>query len=289
MDHVPPIIDGEREARCATLTGIEVRANDDGSATVAGYAAVFDSASEDLGGFVEEIKQGAFRKVLRTKPDVRFLVNHDGLPMARTKSGTLRLSEDPKGLKMEADLDTENSSDARELVSKLERGDVDQMSFMFRVATDGREWFFPDDPEELARRVIYEICELYDVSAVTFPAYPATEIGVRGVIAGEPIADAEGRLDLELFAGVCERVHEGALEASVAERRELDRAAERLETVTPWQRERALRGSGDQPEGAGEAASTPVESTDAETEGESYGLAARSRRLARIEREFDQR
>lgn len=282
----PPITDGQREARCAELTRVEVRARD-GGATLAGYAAVFDADSEDLGGFVEEIKQGAFRKVLRTKPDVRFLINHDGVPLARTKSGTLRLKEDPRGLHIEADLDTEGSERARELVASIERGDLDQMSFMFRVKPDGREWFFPDDAEEPARRVIYEIAELYDVSAVTFPAYPATEIGVRGVIAGEPIADESGALDPDRFDAVCERVHAGELEISAAERRELDRAAEQLETVTPWQRERALRGAGTQPEGAGEAASQPVESDDATDEGEDYGLAARSRRLRLLEQELD--
>lgn len=267
-----PITDGVREARCATLRGVEVRENEDGTRTVAGYAAVFESDSEDLGGFVEELKRGAFRKVLRDKPDVRFLVNHDGVPLARSTNGTLRLSEDPKGLRIEADLP--DTQQARDLAVSLERGDIDQMSFAFRVNPDGREWFFPEDREELARRVIYEIAELLDVSAVTFPAYPATEIGVRGIIAGEPITDDEGQLDQERFVQVCERVHVGELEASAVERRELDRAAEQLDTVTPWQRERALRGS-EQPE-AGE--------TDAETEGEAYGLAARSRRLRELER-----
>lgn len=281
MQRVPPVTDVEREARCASLEGVEIRANEDGTSSVAGYAAVFDSESEDLGGFVEELKQGAFRKVLRTNPDVRLLVNHAGVPLARTANGTLRLEEDPKGLGVEADLP--DTQQARDLAMSLERGDIDQMSFMFRVAPEGREWFFPDDPDEPARRVVYEFAELLDVAVVTFPAYPATEIGVRGIIAGEPIADPDGRLNPALFARVCARVYDGKLEAGLAEHRELDRAAERLETVTPWQRERAFRGSGDQPEGGGDAAVPPGESTDADAEGESYGLAARSRRLKRLE------
>lgn len=236
----PPIIDGQREARCVTFADVEVREAEDGGVTVTGYAAVFDSPSEDLGGFIEEIKPGAFRKVLRSKPDVRFLVNHDGIPLARTTNGTLALKEQPKGLFVEASFP--DTSQARDLATSIKRGDIDQMSFMFCVEPEGREWFFPDDPDELARRVIYEVSELYDVSSVTFPAYPATEIGVRGVIAGEPIASPEGRLDAELFAGVCKRVHGGDLEATRAERRELDRAAERLDTLTPWQRERAKDG-----------------------------------------------
>ena len=235
---VPPVVDGEREARCVTFADVEVRETEGGGITVTGYAAVFDSPSEDLGGFIEEIKPGAFRKVLRSKPDVRFLVNHEGIPLARTTNGTLRLKEDTRGLQVEADLsDTQTS---RDFATSLKRGDIDQMSFMFSVEPEGREWFFPDDPEELARRVLYEMSELYDVSGVTFPAYPSTELGVRGIVCGEPIASTEGRLDPELFARVCDRVHGGELEASLAERRELDRAAEQLETVTPWQRERVL-------------------------------------------------
>ena len=279
----PPITDGQREARCVPLTRIEVR-DEDGTPTVSGYAAVFDSASEDLGGFVEEIKQGAFRKVLRSKPDVRFLLNHDGLPLARTTNGTLSLREDPKGLHVEAQLsDTQVS---RDLAAAIERGDIDQMSFMFRVDVDGREWFFPEDPEEPARRVIYEMSELFDVSAVTFPAYPATEIGVRGIVAGEPIATPEGRLSRELLEGVCERVHAGDLEVTAAERRNLERAADELETVTPWQRERVLRAADDEPQDEGAAAEPSGESIRDNDQGEAYGLAARVRRLDAIERDF---
>jgi HK97 family phage prohead protease len=287
----PPVTDGQREARCVTFTDIEVRDAEGGGLTVSGYAAVFDSPSEDLGGFIEEIKPGAFRKVLRSKPDVRFLINHDGIPLARTTNGTLRLKEDTRGLKVEADLsDTQTS---RDFATSLKRGDVDQMSFMFRVEPDGREWFFPDDPDELARRVLYEMSELYDVSGVTFPAYPATEIGVRGMIAGEAIATPEGQLDETRFADVCERVHAGDLEASAAERRELDRAADRLDTVTPWQMERALRSSAAPVEPAVEepvaeeraepeaevAAETPAD----EREADDFGLEVRRRRLALTE------
>jgi Escherichia/Staphylococcus phage prohead protease len=234
---IPLITDGEREARCVPLSNVEVRRNEDGSVTVEGYAAVYESESEDLGGFVEELKQGAFRKVLQSKPDVRFLVNHEGVPLGRTAAAnTLRLKDAPRGLNFACDFPDTQS--ARDLAVSIERGDITQCSFMFCVEPEGREWFFPDDAEEPARRVIYEVSELFDVSVVTFPAYSATEIGVRGVIAGEPIASPEGRLDQELFAGVCKRVHGGDLEVTRAERRELERAAERLDTLTPWHRER---------------------------------------------------
>jgi len=282
----PPVADGQREARCVTLTDIQVRDADGGGVTVSGYAAVFDSPSEDLGGFVEEIKPGAFRKVLRSKPDVRFLVNHGGVPLARSTNGTLRLKEEPKGLFVEADFS--DTQQARDLATSIERGDIDQMSFMFRVLPEGREWFFPDDPEELARRVIYEIAELYDVSAVTFPAYPATEIGVRGVIAGEPIAQPNGQLDERRFAAVCERIHSGDLDATAAERRELERAADQLDTVTPWQRDRALRSveaAEEKDEGAPEQEerATTTTTTASASEDDGYGLAVRRRRLRRTE------
>lgn len=265
MTRTPIVIDGEREARCAPLTSVEVRETDDGI-TVSGYAAVFDSLSEDLGGFVEEIKRGAFRKVLRSGPDVRFLINHEGVPLARTTNDTLRLSEDPKGLRVEADLP--DTTQARDLATSISRGDLDQMSFMFTVNADGREWDFDAEP---AVRTIFEMSGLFDVSAVTFPAYPATRIGVRGVIAGEPIADEAGALDPELLESVCERVHGGDLAVTMAERRELDRAAEHLSIVTPWS--------------LGSQEQRDQEEPDAETEGEAYGLAARSRRLKRLEAE----
>lgn len=264
----PIVTDGEREARCAPLTSVEVRETDDGI-TVSGYAAVFDSLSEDLGGFVEEIKRGAFRKVLRSGPDVRFLINHDGVPLARTTNDTLRLSEDSKGLRIEADLP--DTTQARDLATSINRGDLDQMSFMFTVGADGREWDFDAEP---AVRTIHEMSGLFDVSAVTFPAYPATQIGVRGVIAGESIADESGELSPDLLEQVCERVHGGDLAVTVAERRELDRAADKLSIVTPWRRSAPLGSDEEQP-----AEETP----DAEAEGGAYGLAARSRRLKRLE------
>jgi len=288
----PPVTDGQREARCVTFTDIEVRETDGGGITVSGYAAVYDSPSEDLGGFIEELKQGAFRKVLRSRPDVRFLVNHEGVPFGRTVAGTLRLKDEPKGLKNECDFP--DTQAARDLATSIKRGDINQMSFMFRVEPEGREWFFPDDPDELARRVIYEISELYDVSIVTFPAYPATEIGVRGMIAGEAIATPEGQLDEARFVDVSERVHAGDLEASAAERRELDRAADRLDTVTPWQRERALRTAEAPVEPVAEESAASEERAEPEAEvaeeapaeerdAEDFGLEVRRRRLALAE------
>lgn len=285
-DRTPPITDGHREARCVSLSRVEVRTADDGQVTVAGYAAVFDSASEDLGGFVEVLKQGAFRKALNAGADVRLLINHEGLPLARTKNDTLRLSEDPKGLHIEADLS--DTALARDLTAALERGDVDQMSFAFTVAPEGREWTFPDDPNEPAMRTIYEVDGLFDVSAVTFPAYPATEIGVRGFVCGQAIATADGALDRALFDDVCKRIADDDLTASLAERRELDRAAEQLSTITPWQRERAFRATGKEPESNGAAVDVPGgaqdEVTTEQDSNTAFGLDVRRRRFAQTER-----
>lgn len=281
----PPITDGQREARVAPLAQVEVR-SDDGKLTVAGYAAVFDSPSEDLGGWREVIKRGAFRKVLADQPDVRFMVNHEGVALARTKNGTLRLKEDAKGLRIEADL--ADISASRDLLALLERADIDQMSFRFRVELEGREWFFPDEDDELPTRIIREFSELLEVSAVTFPAYLSTEVGVRAIICGEAIADEAGQLDRDLFESVAERVHSGELDASDSDRRELVHAAERLQTVTPWQRERALRAADDEPQSEAPTADPSGESTrDNEVQGDGHGHAATlRRRLDSNEREF---
>jgi uncharacterized protein len=283
-DRTPPVADGGIEARTAPLLGgIEIRKSEDGKYTIAGYAAVFDSPSEDMGGWIEVIKRGAFKKALRANPDVRLLINHEGLPLARTKNGTLRLKEDTKGLRFEADLD--DTQDARDLVAKLERGDVDEMSFRFRLSLEGREWFFPDGEDEPPQRIINEFDEIFEVSIVTFAAYPATEVGVRSVVAGEPIADSDGTLNRDLFDAVCARVHNGDLDASRADRRELELAAERLSTVTPWQRERALRASGDEPEGDGAAADPPGEERDGE-QSDSESVELLRRRMEAHERDF---
>lgn len=162
---------GRHEIRTATMS--EVRASRDGSEIrVEGYAAVFDSPSLDLGGWYEVIQRGAFRKVLSAAPDVRFMVNHGGLPYARTTNGSLTVTEDTRGLRFAANL--ADVSEARDLTTLLERGDVSQMSFAFRVAPDGVEWDVDDDKRE--RRTITEFMEFDEISAVTFPAYPDTTV-----------------------------------------------------------------------------------------------------------------
>lgn len=153
----------------------ELRAVDqDGKRKITGYAAVFNSLSENLGGFREMIMPGAFSDVI--KGDVRALVNHDpNLILGRTIANTLALLEDELGLRYEIlPPDTQYS---RDLIISIDRGDVDQSSFGFQVEED--EWKRPTESEPLAIRIVHKYKRLYDVSPVTFPAYPQTSAGVR--------------------------------------------------------------------------------------------------------------
>jgi len=151
-------------------------------ARIAGYAALFNSRSLDLGGFVETLAPGAFTAALEKDHDVRALFNHDpNLVLARTKSGTLRLKQDTKGLWIEADLP--DTQVGRDLQISMERGDVDQMSFAFDVADGGDMWATADDG--LYERVIGQVDNLYDVSPVTYPAYPDTSVALRGLEAAK--------------------------------------------------------------------------------------------------------
>jgi HK97 family phage prohead protease len=161
----------EREVR--KLEKLEVRATPDGGAILEGYATVYDYAYSigdvDRGGFMETIMSGAAAKSAG-EADVRLLINHEGIPLARTKSGTMTLESDDIGLRVTAELDPMNPLSAS-LRSAVERGDMDQMSFAFRVLRD--EW-----NSDYSERKIYEL-KLFDVSAVTFPANPATIAKVR--------------------------------------------------------------------------------------------------------------
>ena len=159
------------ERRC--LPGVEVRIDADKPPIIAGYAAVFGKLSEDLGGFREIIEPGAFADVLKAAPDVRALVNHDpNQRLGRTKAGTLRLREDPEGLRVEIDPpDTEVGRDA---VQGIKRGDLDGMSFSFRVKDD--RWEKRDGAD---LRIVMQFERLYDVGPVTFPAYRDTSVAVR--------------------------------------------------------------------------------------------------------------
>lgn len=151
--------------------GVETRAEDE-KRTLTGYAAVFNSDTDIGGWWTERIATGAFSDTI--SGDIRALIDHDtGRIIGRTKSGTLRLKQDERGLAVEIDVpNTTNGNDLWELV---ERGDISGMSFGFRVTK--QEWDETIDPPV---RTIQAV-ELFEVSAVAFPAYDDTEIGKRSL------------------------------------------------------------------------------------------------------------
>lgn len=175
--------------------------DDGGPGTFVGHAAVFDTRTA-IGdpkswGFWEEIDPAAFNRALGEKQDVRFLVDHDpSRLLARTKSGTLELSTDRKGLVTEAQLpDTTLGRDTRVMI---DRGDLSQMSFGF--IPKAMEWTELDDGEELLR--VLDL-DLFDVSVVTFPAYDETDASVRSAVEARrrtsPLAQQRRAAALERF------------------------------------------------------------------------------------------
>ncbi len=179
----------EKTERRVMVGKLELREVSDKAPQLVGYAAKFGVRSENLGGFVEMIAPEAFNRALREGHDVRLLVNHEGLPLARSTAGTLKLSVDSVGLRVEADLDPANP-DVQRLTSALSRGDADQMSFGFRTLGDA--WDLEAAPPE---RTLTDV-ELLDVSAVTYPAYPQTEVALRSLAEAQAGAAVPGPEDL---------------------------------------------------------------------------------------------
>ena len=172
------------ERRTYVVKDVQARSAEDGTMRLAGYAAVFNESSVPL-PFKESIAPGAFRKTLSETPDVRLLINHEGLPLARSKNGTLTLTEDDRGLYFEAEL--ADTTEARDIYKLVERGDVDQMSFAFRVIR--QKW-----SDDRSRRVLTEVSLADgDVSVVTYPAYPTTTVEAREKIAKALEAAKSGR------------------------------------------------------------------------------------------------
>ena len=157
----------------------EIRAESgENGSVITGRPIVYDSTT-DLGWFDEVIERGALDKADLT--DVRFLVNHDlsKIPLARSRrnngNSTMQMVVDEEGMNIRVLLDTENNAEARALYSAVQRGDLSGMSFMFSI--NSAEW---DDLEsDHPTRRIKEIGSVVEVSAVTFPAYEATEINAR--------------------------------------------------------------------------------------------------------------
>lgn len=164
------------------MFNFEVRAqqNEEHGHFLEGTPIVFD-ARTDLGYCDEIIAPGALDEAdLR---DVRFLVNHntDMIPLARSRNNnehsTMQMTVEEDGMNIRVDLDTENNSDARALYSAVERSDLDGMSFMFSVNEDKWEGLETDHPT----RTITKLGKIFEVSAVTFPAYEQTSISARGL------------------------------------------------------------------------------------------------------------
>jgi HK97 family phage prohead protease len=179
-----------------TFKSQELRANAE-SRRVEGYAALFGSESDVLGWFVEEIAPGAFDDVL--SDDVRALYNHDeNLILARTASGTLELSIDERGLRYA--FDAPNTTAGNDLLESIKRGDISQSSFGFRVRDDKWENMEMDQNGKKmtkTKRTIMKVERLFDVSPVTFPAYPDTDVARRSMDARkkEEAPDLSGYFD----------------------------------------------------------------------------------------------
>lgn len=162
------------ERRTVVLDEIRVEKREDGKPRMVGHAAVFNQLSEDLGGFREQILPGAFAEAIE-KDDVRALWNHNAdHVLGRKAAGTLTLTEDARGLAIE--ILPPDTQIGRDLVTLMERGDVNQMSFGFQIRPGGQDWA-KDDSGQVVRTL--KRVRLFDVSPVTFPAYPATDIAVR--------------------------------------------------------------------------------------------------------------
>ena len=169
--------DMKPERRYFQLSELRIQRKDESDhPKIVGYAAVFDSLSEDLGGFREKIAQGAFKNSISRGDDVRALFNHDSnYVLGRSLSNTLNLNEDRKGLRIEIDPpDTQFSND---LLVSIGRGDISQMSFGFYTKSD--TWEESEDKKEVTR-TLNEV-DLVDVSPVTFPAYPETQVALRSM------------------------------------------------------------------------------------------------------------
>jgi uncharacterized protein len=147
-----------------------------GKKTIRGYAAKYNSLSNDLGGFREMLAPGCFAGCLTD--DIRGLLNHDpNLILGRTKAGTMRVMDTPEGLMYEIDLP--DTTAANDLSVSMARGDIDQSSFAFALNpddSDSDEWMWSEDAGMI--RTVRKVAALYDCSPVTYPAYEASTSAV---------------------------------------------------------------------------------------------------------------
>lgn len=159
--------------RMVTVGGLEWRSDSEGI-TLEGHASTFNQPY-DMGWYTETVAPGAFTKTLAGKPDVRLLINHEGLPLARTTSGTLDLAQDESGLYMRTSLDPADP-DVQRILPKMQRGDLNEMSFAFGTVKD--DW-----TADYKERTLRELSLASgDVSVVTYPANPNATVSLRSKI-----------------------------------------------------------------------------------------------------------
>jgi hypothetical protein len=159
---------------------------DNASPIIEGYAAVYNSLSQDLGGFIERIAPGFFAPVISTA-DCRALMNHDpNLILGRTSAGTCRLFDDARGLRFE--VDAPDTSAGRDAMVSIERRDITGCSFDFTVDVDQWDW-----SGAVPIRTLMVCRDLFDVGPVVYPAYEATSVSARSIevaSAGDPAVRA---------------------------------------------------------------------------------------------------
>lgn len=171
-----------------TRSGLPVEVREDsGSVIVEGYAAVFDQPTNIGDVFTEVVARGAFKNALARGDDTEFLINHGGLPLARSTAGNLTMTEDDHGLKIRAVLDP-SDPDVQRIIPKMRAKMLDQMSFAFQAT--GQRWDTPADGMDV--RTITDVV-LYDVSIVNRGAYPQTSIALRSRDEARKQAEEERR------------------------------------------------------------------------------------------------
>ena len=183
--------------RRMAVGALEIR-EDSAAPTLTGYASTFDQPY-DMGWYTETVAPSAFKRTLGSTPDVRLLINHDGLPLARTSSGTLTLDTDSRGLRVSAQLDP-SDPDVQALIPKMRRGDLNQMSFGFRTIED--EW-----STDMRTRTMRSL-DLHDgdVSVVTYPANPNASAAIRALGGARADAVVSALAELERRAATDEDV-----------------------------------------------------------------------------------
>lgn len=175
----------------------ETRADNQESNVIEGYAAVFNSESEDLGGFIERIAPGAFDEVLND--DTYALLNHNIDKILGRNKRNLVLKQDSKGLRYRVELpDTATANEARTLIKdKI----IDKSSFAFRVKE--QKWEYSEDRSKPHRRTILKVAQLIDVSPVAGPAYKDTSVAVRAMGQKQNEVETDTR-SLENWLGIIE-------------------------------------------------------------------------------------